>query len=203
LARRLKQRFPRLSICLLLDGLYAGGPTFQVCSDYDWKYLIVLREDDLPNLHRSFAVAMTQLPNQRKQVELCEVSTPQRTEQVKQAYRWVEDLLYIDSQDRSHRLGLIECQETRTDTLGQNQAIQPGATFPWIPATSRICPPVNSRYASILPEPFGVPAGPDRLAIVTAPVRQTSTQTGTLCLILLSLPIGSQPRRPYLLCHVC
>jgi hypothetical protein len=31
LADRLKQRFPRLPICLLLDGLYASGPTFTRC----------------------------------------------------------------------------------------------------------------------------------------------------------------------------
>src|SRR4030067_920713 len=30
LAKRLKVRFPRLPICLLLDGLYAGGPTFRL-----------------------------------------------------------------------------------------------------------------------------------------------------------------------------
>jgi hypothetical protein len=123
LAKRLKQRFPRLPICLLLDGLYAGGPTFQLCQDYDWKYLIVLREDDLPNIHRSFAVAMTQLPNQRKQVALCEVNAHQRTEHIQQEYRWAQDLLYTDSQDRSHRLGLIECQEACTDTQGQSKAI--------------------------------------------------------------------------------
>jgi hypothetical protein len=40
---RLKARFPRLPICLLLDGLYAGGPTFQLCQDYNWQYQIVLR----------------------------------------------------------------------------------------------------------------------------------------------------------------
>jgi len=62
LAERLKARFPRLPICLLLDGLYAGGPTFQVCTNNDWKYLIVLREDDLPNLHRSFAAVIPQCP---------------------------------------------------------------------------------------------------------------------------------------------
>lgn len=54
LARRMKARFPRLPICLLLDGLYAGGPTFPLCQDYDWKYLIILREDDLLNLHHSY-----------------------------------------------------------------------------------------------------------------------------------------------------
>ena len=128
LAARLKKRFPHLPTCLLLDGLYAGGPTFQLCSAYDWKYLIVLCEDDLLNLHRSFAVAIVQLPNQRKQVEFREVNTHQRTEQVRQTYSWAEDLLYTDSLDRSHRLGLIECQESRTDTLGHSKAIH----YKWI-----------------------------------------------------------------------
>ena len=41
LADRLKQRFPRLPICLLLDGLFAGGPTFAICQKYRWQYLIV------------------------------------------------------------------------------------------------------------------------------------------------------------------
>ena len=48
LAQRLKQRFPRLPICLLLDGLFAGGPTFSICDKYHWKYLIVLQEEGLP-----------------------------------------------------------------------------------------------------------------------------------------------------------
>jgi len=42
LAKRLKHCFPRLPICLLLDGLFAGGPTFSICEHYGWKYLIVL-----------------------------------------------------------------------------------------------------------------------------------------------------------------
>ena len=128
LAKRLKLRFPRLPICLLLDGLYAGGPTFQLCADYDWKYLIVLGEDDLPNLQRSFAVAIALLPNQRKQVELHEVNTQHRTKYVQQVYHWAEDLLYTDGQDRTHRLGLIECQETRTNTQGQNTAVH----YKWV-----------------------------------------------------------------------
>jgi len=37
LAERLKRRFPRLPICLLLDGLFAGGPTFSRCDRYHWK----------------------------------------------------------------------------------------------------------------------------------------------------------------------
>ena len=34
LAKRLKRRFPRLPIYLLLDGLFAGGPTFSICRDH-------------------------------------------------------------------------------------------------------------------------------------------------------------------------
>lgn len=119
LSKRLKARFPRLPICLLLDGLYAGGPTFQVCHDHDWKYLVVLREEDLPNLQRSFAAVIPHLPDQPKQVELTKINSKQRTERVLQAYRWAEGLRYTDSQKRVHALNLIECQETRTDTRGQ------------------------------------------------------------------------------------
>ena len=108
LAKRLKARFPRLPICLLLDGLYADGPTFQICKDYDWKYLIVLQEDDLPNLHRSFAAVMPHLPLQHKQVCLPQTGA----EKVEQHYAWAEDLAYVDSQKRRHALSLIECQET-------------------------------------------------------------------------------------------
>lgn len=128
LARRLKARFPRLPICLLLDGLYAGGPTFQVCRDYDWKYLIVLREDDLLQLHRSFAAVIPHLPDQRKQVCLQEAHASPRAEWVRQDYRWAEGLTYTDSQDRVHSLNLIECRETRTDTRGQVTLIR----YKWI-----------------------------------------------------------------------
>ncbi len=119
LTKRLKSRFPRLPICLLLDGLYAGGPTFQVCTDSDWKYLVVLREDDLPQLHRSFAAVIPHLPHQDKQVDLHEVNSEHHTERLVQAYRWAEGLSYTDSQKRVHALNLIECQETRTDTRRQ------------------------------------------------------------------------------------
>jgi len=54
LAERLKQRFPRLPLCLLLDGLFAGGPTFAICAQAGWKFIIVLPEADLPTLHEEF-----------------------------------------------------------------------------------------------------------------------------------------------------
>jgi len=128
LSQRLKARFPRLPLCLLMDGLYAAGPVFQRCQDYGWKYLIVLREDDLPNLHRSYAVAIAQLPQQTKRVDFQEVNARQRMSQVVQTYRWAEDLLYTDSQDHPHRLGVIDFHEAQTDTQRECLTLQ----YQWI-----------------------------------------------------------------------
>ena len=119
LTKRLKARFPRLPLCLLLDGLYAGGPTFQRCEDADWKYLVVLRDADLPQLQRSFAAVLPHLPHPPKQVELTQVNSKQRSERVEQEYHWASGLSYSDSQKRVHWLNLIDCRETRTDTHGQ------------------------------------------------------------------------------------
>lgn len=50
LAEKVKQDFPQLRICLVADGLYAGEPTFRLCEELGWKYLIVLTDDDLPTI---------------------------------------------------------------------------------------------------------------------------------------------------------
>jgi len=113
LARRLKARFPRLPICLLLDGLYAGGPTFKLCETNDWKYLIVLRDDDLPNVHRSYAAVLPHLPQNHKQVSLGKQG------QTIQNYTWAENLAYTDTQDCKHSLNLLECLESQPNARGQ------------------------------------------------------------------------------------
>lgn len=56
---RFKQRFPHLPICLLLDGLYAGGPTFTRCEQYGWQFLIWMNDlDYVDTEHRAHALAV-------------------------------------------------------------------------------------------------------------------------------------------------
>jgi hypothetical protein len=107
LTKRLKQRFPRLPLCLLLDGLFAGGPTFALCEKYHWKYLIVLQEDDLPSVNQEFA-ALSQLAPENH----CLFRTGIQSEIV-QDFRWVNQIAYCDSQHNEHCVAVIQCLETR------------------------------------------------------------------------------------------
>jgi len=108
LATRLKQRFPRLPICLLLDGLFAGGPTFTQCEQYGWTYLITLQDGDLPSVHCEFDALTPLAPENHVRF------TPSGYPPTPQVYRWMNDLSYVDSEQRSHTLAVIECLETST-----------------------------------------------------------------------------------------
>jgi hypothetical protein len=121
LADRLKQRFPRLPICLLLDGLYAGGPTFTRCEQYGWKYLITLQDGDLPSVHHDFD-ALTKLTPENHLT-----FTPSGYPPTPQAYRWMNDVSYVDSEHQPHGVAVIECLETST-VHGQAQTTR----FQWV-----------------------------------------------------------------------
>lgn len=122
LAPRLKAAFPRLPILLSLDGLYAGGPVFQICTDYDWKYMIILTDADIPSVNREFH-GLTDL-----QPGNCRSWRTGKNAHIKQDYRWVDNILYTDSKDREHTLHVIECVETESDAAG----IATESTWRWI-----------------------------------------------------------------------
>jgi hypothetical protein len=122
LAQRLKQRFPRLPICVLLDGLYAGGPTFQLCEDYNWRHIIVLQDKDLLNVHRSYHTVLPHVPENHKRLLL----GAQR--ETVQDYRWVKNIAYEDSQGRIHKLNMMVCQETKPNRGGERST----TTFKWL-----------------------------------------------------------------------
>jgi hypothetical protein len=107
LAARLKARFPRLPLCLLLDGLFAGGPTFALCTQYTWKYLVVLQEADLPSVQEEFR-ALTPL-SPENQLHLRQGGAFK----LAQAFRWVNDISYSDAERREHTVAVLECLETK------------------------------------------------------------------------------------------
>lgn len=109
LAARLKQRFPRLPICLSLDGLFACGPVFLRCRAYNWHYVIVLKEDGLPSVYHEFA-GLAKLQPENKLIE--RIVKPV---EIKRNFRWVNEIEYCDSKGNSHCLNVIELHETEIE----------------------------------------------------------------------------------------
>lgn len=65
LAARLKKSFPRLSIMVLLDGLYPNGPVIELCRTYKWDFMIVLQNDSLPLVWEEMEGLKDQQPENR------------------------------------------------------------------------------------------------------------------------------------------
>lgn len=107
LAERLKERFPRLPICLSLDGLFAGGPTFQLCRHYHWRFAIVLKEKGLSSVYQDFLGLVKLCPDQ------CLKENFIKPIQIKRVFRWIDHLEYLDTEKRDHLLNVIELQETK------------------------------------------------------------------------------------------
>lgn len=113
LARRLATRFPRLPLLLIADGLYACGPVFQICRKHDWKYVIVLKDKDLPSVNEEFtALGPLQAGNHL-------VMRAAKQTRSRQEFSWVNSIHYTDSDKREHVVGVIECLEVKPDTQGK------------------------------------------------------------------------------------
>jgi len=109
-------------MCLLLDGLFAGGPTFSICDNYHWKYMVVLQEADLPSVHEEFNALIQIAPENH--LRFC---TGVQSKTV-QDFRWVNDIAYVDSQHLDHALAVIECLETQPAADGQLKTTR----FKWV-----------------------------------------------------------------------
>lgn len=122
LAERMKKRFGRLPILLSLDGLFAGGPTFDLCRRYGWKYMIVLTDDDLKSVNEEFdALLKLQTENRLRW------KTGKKAE-IEQNFRWVDEIEYVDSDKKEHVLSVLECLETKPGKDGKEKTKK----FKWV-----------------------------------------------------------------------
>ncbi len=107
LAEKLKQQFPQLRICLLLDGLYPGKRVFAICKKYQWKYLITFKEGSMPEVYREYE-DLKFLENQERFPEN-RLEAANRDGLVKQIYTWIEAIEYTEDLF----LNVVECEETK------------------------------------------------------------------------------------------
>ncbi len=50
LAKRLKQDYPRLSICIVADGLYPNQTFFRICREHGWSWIVTFKDGNVPSV---------------------------------------------------------------------------------------------------------------------------------------------------------
>ena len=104
LAAKIKEKFPRLPILILLDGLYPNGPVLERCREYGWQFMIVLQDDSLPTVWEEFRG----LEKIEKQNVLSHKWGDRR-----QQFRWVNSIEYRwgDKERKQQTIHVVTCEE--------------------------------------------------------------------------------------------
>ena len=134
LAGRLKAEFPLLKIMVLLDGLYAKGPVFEMCLANKWEFMIVLKDDALPTVMREFNV-------------LSEFEENNTSSSIwgnrKQYFKWVNNIEYSFGTNgkKTKLLHVVECVETWKEIDKKNgEIVDNSSRHVWISSN-----PLNRR----------------------------------------------------------
>jgi hypothetical protein len=94
LADKLFRYFPRLSICLTMDSLYACAPVFDVCRRNHWRFIIRFKDGSIPTVAEEFHALKEMEPSQSIVKTQVDVTT---------TCRYVTNIPY-----QSHMLNIVE-----------------------------------------------------------------------------------------------
>lgn len=127
LVPKIRQRFPRLEICLLLDSLYCGEPTFELLKAHRMEGIIVFKEGSMPevfewakkwmgwhgkeNVLETSSTKEIQLRCPRTHEDRLRRNKPEhknRQVQTQQTYRWMERLPHWDE---TREFNILTCKE--------------------------------------------------------------------------------------------
>ena len=98
---KLKQKFPGLLICLLMDGLYPNQTIFQKCQENNWKYIITFKEDKIPTLFNRY--------EDLKRVHYYYEKKKIINANINQRFKFMNNLKYLD-----YKLNVVEMNEYET-----------------------------------------------------------------------------------------
>jgi len=119
LAKRLKQKYPKLPLTLLMDGLYANGPVMEVCRKNKWKYMIVLKDRSLPSVWQ-----------EAKGLMRLDTEGEHRHEQTwrgrRQMFNWVNGIEYeygSGKRKKAMNIHLVTCDES-WEEIDQNDCVE-------------------------------------------------------------------------------
>ena len=102
MAKKIKEYFPRLPICILADGLYPNNTVFDICRQNNWKFVITLKDGCLKTFH-----AEVKLLN--AMVQKREVHRRNKTDNIKLECKYINDIEYD-----GHDYNWLWCREHKT-----------------------------------------------------------------------------------------
>jgi hypothetical protein len=117
LAAQLKEAFPQTRLCLAGDSLLACGPVFAECARRQWLYVLTLKQGRTPVLWAEFQSLLELSPGNRLVVH-------RPKENLRQTFRWVNDLEHTDTEGRVHQVHALLCEERGPDGTT--------TTFAWV-----------------------------------------------------------------------
>ncbi len=126
LTQRLKQRFPKLRILLLLDGLYPNGPMMALCRRrHHWQFMIVLRDKCLPSVWEEFE-GLRQLQPANRQTH--------KWGNRHQCFVWVNEIEYTYGPNQRRRLTVhvVVCEETWQEVGPYGEIVERRSRHAWI-----------------------------------------------------------------------
>jgi len=105
MAVRLKKSFPRLSVCILADGLYANISIMNICKEYGWKYIVVFKDGNLPSVWEEVN-SLLSLGGGFSSYQKKDTTS---THRITRTFRWInKDLEY-----HKHNIHWIECVQEK------------------------------------------------------------------------------------------
>lgn len=126
LTKRIKAYFPRLSIMLLLDGLYAVGPVIEICRHCNWDFMIVLKDNCLPSVWAEVNGLSQLKENKRNHLE-------KKWGNRQQEFHWINDIEYYwDNDKKTETMHVVICDETWEEIDRNGKVIQKQSRHAWI-----------------------------------------------------------------------
>jgi len=108
LAAKLKEHYPRLPMCLLLDGLYCNQNVLTLCEKNQWDYFITLQDNSVPAIQKKIQADQSSHPENRLR---------RQNKKASQDYSWTNSIPHAFwnnwKKGDKHYIFAISCSETR------------------------------------------------------------------------------------------
>ena len=108
LSLKLKKSFPRLSICIVGDGLYPNNTVFNICKENKWEYIITLKDGNLPSVWEEVNLLLKITKDNKLTTNSIKPSKEKTA-----TSRWINQIDY-----KTHKLNWIMTEETVTERKG-------------------------------------------------------------------------------------